>query len=86
MRRASRGDGRRRVRGGSGSEAVGDDAGVVRVKLGGVDAAVRYAGLMSSSLKAIQVVIPGGTWGRLAVVAEVGGVSTQAGVTITEEP
>ena len=58
----------------------------VRVRVGGVDATVLYAGLVSPGLCQINVVIPAGVSGTLPIVAEVGGVSSPTGFTITVRP
>jgi len=58
----------------------------VRVRVGGVDATVLYAGLVSPGLCQINVVIPTGVSGTLPIVAEVGGISSPAGFTITVRP
>jgi uncharacterized protein (TIGR03437 family) len=59
-------------------------ANTVQVTIGGVAATVVYAGLVESGLYQLNVTVPASlTSGNAAVVATVGGLSTQSGVAIT---
>ncbi len=55
----------------------------VQVTMGGVVAVVNFAGLVQSGLYQFNVVVPSLPNGDAAVVATVGGVTTQAGVAVT---
>jgi uncharacterized protein (TIGR03437 family) len=55
----------------------------VQVTIGGVEAPVAYAGLVEAGLYQLNVTVPNVPGGDAAVVAQVGGVQTQAGVLIT---
>jgi uncharacterized protein (TIGR03437 family) len=58
----------------------------VTVTIGGVSAAVRYAGGAAdqiAGLMQVNVVVPGGLSGAVPVVLTVGGVASQGGVTVT---
>ena len=55
----------------------------VQVTIGGVDAPVAYAGLVEAGLYQFNVTVPSVPSGDAAVVARIGGVQTQTGVSIT---
>ena len=55
----------------------------VQITLGGVAAAVQFAGLAGSGLYQFNVTVPSLPNGDAPVVATIGGVSTQSGVSIT---
>ena len=55
----------------------------VQVSIGGVAASVAYAGLVGSGLYQFNVTVPDLPNGDAAVVATIGGVSTQTGVSLT---
>lgn len=55
----------------------------VRVTIGGVAAPVAYAGLVGAGLYQFNVTVPNVPDGDAAVLAQIGGVQTQAGVSIT---
>ena len=59
--------------------------GQLTLKIGGVAADVRFAGLVGAGLYQFNVVVPGVTAGDQAVVAEIGGFSSQANKFITIE-
>lgn len=58
-------------------------ANTVQVTIGGVAASVTYAGLVGAGLYQINVTVPTLANGDAAVVAQIGGVQTQPGVSIT---
>ena len=64
----------------SGSAPV---TGTVTVTIGGSPAAVSYAGLVGAGLYQINVTVPSLANGTYPVLAQVGGVSTQSGVSLT---
>jgi uncharacterized protein (TIGR03437 family) len=55
----------------------------VQVTIGGVVAPVAYAGLVEAGLYQLNVTVPNVPSGDAAVVAQIGGVQTQTGVSIT---
>jgi len=55
----------------------------VQVTIGGVAAPVAYAGLVEAGLYQLNVTVPNVANGDAAVVAQIGGVRTQTGVSIT---
>jgi uncharacterized protein (TIGR03437 family) len=55
----------------------------VQVTIGGMTASVTFAGLVSPGLYQLNVVVPNLPNGDAAVVATIGGVSTQTGVSVT---
>ena len=55
----------------------------VTVTIGGVTATVVYAGLVESGLYQLNVTVPNLPNGDALVVATIGGVSTQTGVSVT---
>jgi uncharacterized protein (TIGR03437 family) len=63
---------------GFGSAAASD----IQLSIGGVPAAIGFAGLIEPGLEQFNVTIPAGVSGNAAVVASVGGVQTPAGITI----
>ena len=58
-------------------------ANAVQVTIGGQTASVAYAGLVGSGLYQFNVTVPNLPSGDAAVVATIGGVSTQTGVSLT---
>src|ERR1019366_5792267 len=54
----------------------------VQVTIGGVAAPVAYAGLVEAGLYQLNVTVPSVPSGDAAVVAQIGGVHTQTGVSI----
>jgi uncharacterized protein (TIGR03437 family) len=58
------------------------NAAAVQVKIGGAPASVAFAGVVELGLEQLNVVVPAGVSGNPAVVASVGGASTQSGATI----
>lgn len=58
-------------------------ANTVGVTMGGVTAPVTYAGLVGPGLYQLNVTVPTLPNGDALVVATIGGVSTQAGVSVT---
>jgi uncharacterized protein (TIGR03437 family) len=58
-------------------------ANTVTVTIGGVNATVSYAGLVEAGLYQLNVTVPAVSNSDAAVLATVGGVSTQTGVSIT---
>lgn len=58
-------------------------ASTVTVTIGGLPAAVRFAGLVASGLDQINVIVPSGAAGDQLVVAKVGGVQTQPSAFLT---
>ena len=56
----------------------------VQITIGGVTASVSYAGLVEAGLDQFNVTVPSGLPnGSAAVVASIGGVQTQSGVSIS---
>ena len=55
----------------------------VQVTIGGIAAPVAYAGLVGAGLYQFNVTVPHVPSGDAAVVAQIGGVQTQAGVLLT---
>ncbi|MCU1233452.1 MAG: hypothetical protein JWP63_1419 [Candidatus Solibacter sp.] len=64
----------------SGSAPV---TGMVAVRIGGAPAVVSYAGMVGAGLYQINVTVPSLANGTYPVIAQVGGSSTQSGVTMT---
>jgi uncharacterized protein (TIGR03437 family) len=58
-------------------------ANAVQITIGGVAASAAYAGLVESGLYQFNVTAPNLPSGDAAVVATIGGVSTQTGVLLT---
>ncbi len=58
-------------------------ANTVQVTIGGVNATVTYAGLVESGTYQLNVTVPSLPTGDAAVVATIGGVTTQTGVSVT---
>jgi uncharacterized protein (TIGR03437 family) len=58
-------------------------ANTVQVTIGGMAANVQFAGLTESGLDQLNVTVPNVPDGDATVVAQLGGVQTQAGVSIT---
>jgi uncharacterized protein (TIGR03437 family) len=58
-------------------------AGAVQVTIGGQTAAVTFSGLVESGLYQFNVTVPNLPNGDAAVVATVGSVSTQTGISVT---
>jgi uncharacterized protein (TIGR03437 family) len=58
-------------------------ANTVQITIGGQSASVAYAGLTGSGLYQFNVTVPSLADGDAAVVATIGGVATQTGVSIT---
>ena len=59
-------------------------ANTVQVTIGGANATVAYAGLVEAGLNQLNVTIPASTAnGDAAIIASIGGVQTQTGVSIT---
>jgi uncharacterized protein (TIGR03437 family) len=58
-------------------------ANTVKVTIGGVDAPVAFAGLVESGTYQINVTVPSLPNGDAPVLASIGGVSTQTGVSVT---
>jgi uncharacterized protein (TIGR03437 family) len=57
-------------------------AGQVQITIGSVTASVAYAGLVEAGLYQFNVIVPSLPNGNAAVVASIGGVQTQSGVSI----
>jgi len=55
----------------------------LRVRIGGLDAAIAYAGLISPGLYQFNVVVPQLTEGDKSIVAELHGLLTQSDLLLT---
>jgi len=58
----------------------------LRVRIGGVDARIDYAGLISPGVYQFNVVVPQVAAGNQPVVAELRGLLTQSGLLLTIQP
>jgi uncharacterized protein (TIGR03437 family) len=63
---------------GFGSASASD----IQLQIGGATASIEFAGVVGPGLEQLNVTIPQGVTGNLAVVASVGGVQTPSGITI----